>query len=85
MNKSHLITALGRVLSTKKECFAAANRVFEEIARAILRGERVTISGFGSFQPYISRARRVKDPRTGAVIDVPPKRRVRFVPSGDLF
>lgn len=85
MNKSHIVMALTRVLSTKKECSAALDKIFDEIAKAISSGQKVTISGFGSFRPYISRARRVKDPRTGRIIDVPPKRRVRFVPSKDLF
>jgi len=85
MNKSTLVISLTRVLSTKKECLSAVDRIFSEMAKALSRGERITISGFGSFHPYISRARRVVNPVTKQVVDVPPKRRVKFIPSKDLF
>ncbi len=85
MNKATLIMSLTRVLSTKKECASAVERIFSEMAKALARGERITISGFGSFHPYISRARKVVSPLDGKPIDVPPKRRVKFIPSKDLF
>lgn len=85
MNKSHLILALSRVLSTRKECSDAVEKIFSEMAKAISRGEKVTISGFGSFHPYIARARRCIDPRTRQSMNVPPKRKVRFIPSKNLF
>ncbi len=81
MNKSHLILALTRVLSTRKECSDALEKIFGEMSKALARGEKVTISGFGSFHPYIAKARKCINPKTKQKITVPPKRKVRFIPS----
>ncbi len=85
MNKSHLILSLTRVLSTRQESLNAVNRMFSEMAAALKRGEKVIISGFGSFQPYIAKARKVVNPNTKQKMTVPPKRKIRFVPSKDLL
>ena len=48
------------------------------IADALARGERIVISGFGTFFARERGERRVRDPRTGAWRAVPPMRGARF-------
>ena len=55
--------------------------VFQEIEAAILRGNRVEIRGFGSFHVKLYKGYRGSHPKTGASIQVKPKRRAVFRPS----
>ena len=52
------------------------NRLPEEIAEALARGDRVELRGFGAFSTKHRKARQGRNPRTGAPVDVPEK----FVP-----
>ncbi len=50
------------------------NAMFEEMAKALARGGRIEIRGFGSFDTKQRRARQGRNPRTGDVVEVAPKR-----------
>jgi DNA-binding protein HU-beta len=54
------------------------------IKEALIREERVTFSGFGSFEIKHRKGRRGRNPKTGETIQVPPKKRVKFIPSNIL-
>lgn len=47
--------------------------VFEEIAAALERGDRVELRGFGTFSVKHREARIGRNPRTGDTVDVAPK------------
>jgi integration host factor subunit beta len=75
MNKSELIEALAlsNNLSYKK-AEEVINTIFDAMTNALLSGERIEIRGFGSFvikeyEAYVGR-----NPKTGATIDVKPKK-----------
>jgi integration host factor subunit beta len=48
--------------------------VFEELTKALERGDRVELRGFGAFSIRGRSARTGRNPRTGAEVDVPDKR-----------
>jgi integration host factor subunit beta len=50
--------------------------IFEEITRALARGDRVELRGFGAFSVKRRGARTGRNPRTGAAVDVAEK----FIP-----
>jgi integration host factor subunit beta len=50
------------------------NAMFEEMAKVLARGGRIEIRGFGSFDTKQRRARQGRNPRTGDVVEVAPKR-----------
>ncbi len=52
--------------------------IFEQIAAALARGDRVELRGFGAFTAEHRRARQGRNPRTGASIDVSEKYVPRF-------
>lgn len=54
----------------------AVDIIFDEMASALERGERVEIRGFGTFSPKLRQARSGRNPRTGEKVDVEAK----FVP-----
>lgn len=85
MNKRDLIESLTKVLSTKMEAKNAVNRVFGVLRERIRSGEKVVISGFGSFNVKMYHAKKMKNPKTGVETIIPPRRRVRFKPSKDLI
>ena len=62
----------------------ALQAVTEGIKKALKKGERVTISGFGSFEIKSQKARQGRNPRTGETIKIPKKARIKFNPSQSL-
>jgi DNA-binding protein HU-beta len=57
---------------------------FETITGAITGGDDVRIHGFESFRTTQRAARTARNPRTGATVQVAPRRVVRFTPAGPL-
>jgi integration host factor subunit beta len=49
------------------------NAIFDEMVEALRRGDRVELRGFGAFSPKIRGARKGRNPRTGAEVQVAKK------------
>ena len=64
----------------KKDAEAIVKFIFQEIAEAVKKGERVSIQGFGAFELRELKERRVRNPRTGEMIRVPIREKVVFIP-----
>ncbi len=58
--------------------------LFEEIAAALARGDRVELRGFGAFSAKSREARVGRNPRTGEAVQVPEKRVPFFKTGKDL-
>ena len=82
MNKTELAAQVAQTIKEPKARVAAwVDKAFEAMASALVEGEEVNITDFGRFK-VVSRAARVgRDPRTGAKVDIPAKRVVKFKPS----
>lgn len=75
MTKADLIDELAKVFNlTKKESETIVNTVFDNIAEALAKGDKVELRGFGSFRIRRRRARGARNPKTGVSISVPQKR-----------
>ena len=85
MNKRDLIgkIALDARL-TRAQATRALDAFLEGIQTGLSRGDRVTISGFGTFGVQHRKARRVKNPRNGDAIEIEAKRVPRFAPGNEL-
>jgi len=59
----------------------AFNSMIEGIIGSLKKGKRVTFSGFGSFEVKKRKARKGRNPKTGEVLSIPSKKRVKFNPS----
>jgi DNA-binding protein HU-beta len=72
MNKQDLVAQISAQLDlSKREAGDAVDAVFDSIARAVSKGEKVSIPGFGSFEKRKRAARTARNPQTGAAIKVP--------------
>jgi nucleoid DNA-binding protein len=85
MNKTDLINSLLEVLSTKKEAIMATDKIFLTIKNALRKGEKVVISGFGSFNVKLSPSRKYRIPKTDKYISIPAKYKIKFKPSKNLI
>ena len=56
-----------------------------EIKRALRRGDRVELRGFGIFYTNIQKARISRNPKTGEKVNTPAKKTIHFKMSKDLF
>lgn len=79
MNKAQLVEAVALEANIPK---IAARKAVDAMLRAVhttlCEGERVSLTGFGSFGVIERSARMGRNPRTGASVHVPPRRQVRF-------
>ena len=69
---------------TRAQATAALDAVVQGIQASLVRGDRVTISGFGSFGVLERKARRVRNPKSGSAIEVAAKKVPRFAPGMEL-
>src|SRR5215207_2707386 len=70
VNKAELIETLSKRLGDRKTATAALESVVDEIQRAVQKGERVAITGFGVFEKRVRNARTARNPRTGEAVKV---------------
>jgi DNA-binding protein HU-beta len=85
VNKRDLITKIASDASlTRAQATRALDAFLEGIQAGLTRGDRVTISGFGSFGVLHRKARRVRNPTNGKAIEVAARRVPRFAPGNEL-
>lgn len=69
---------------TKKAAEEAVGVFLAEILRQLQKGERVVLSGFGTFHVIQMKAKKVIVPKTGVEKHVPAHRLPRFIPGKTL-
>ncbi|MBQ9374729.1 MAG: HU family DNA-binding protein [Ruminococcus sp.] len=75
MKKTELIAAVAeKTSSTKKDAEKAFNAVIETITDALTKGDKVSITGFGTFEVRNRAAKDAINPATKAPIHVPAKK-----------
>ena len=85
IKKSDLIAeiAAGSGL-TKTDSKKAVEAFFSSVEKALKKGDKVAVVGFGSWSVAKKEAREARNPRTGAVIKVPAKKVVKFKAGAEL-
>jgi len=63
---------------TRGQAARALEAFLTGIQSSLVRGDRVTISGFGTFDVSQRKARRVRNPRNGTALEVRARRVPRF-------
>ena len=69
----------------KKDLEKFTNIILDEIKRALRRGDRVELRGFGVFSTKIQKARISRNPKTGEKVNTPEKKTINFKISKELF
>lgn len=71
MNKNELVEKVADTTGTTRAASGAAvDAVFDAITTALRQGERVQLTGFGTFETRDRKARTARNPRTGEPIYV---------------
>jgi DNA-binding protein HU-beta len=70
VNKGELIDELESRLGGRKAAAEAVQGVLDVIIRTVARGEKVGITGFGTFEKALRAARIGRNPRTGASVKI---------------
>jgi DNA-binding protein HU-beta len=75
MNKTELVAAVAESAGlTKKDAERVVNASIDAITAALAKGEKVQISGFGTFETKDREARIGRNPHTSETIDIPATR-----------
>ncbi len=79
MTKNELIEKVAKKsYLTKRATSDAINFTFDMIKDALVRGEKVVVTGFGTFLIRSRAARRGRNPQTGEIIQIPAKKTPGF-------
>jgi integration host factor subunit beta len=85
MTKAELVEDVARAAElTKKDAERLVEIVFESIIETLNHGEKIELRGFGSFRVRSRGARRGRNPKTGAPVDIPAKRVPYFKPGKEM-
>jgi integration host factor subunit beta len=85
LTKADLIAEVERITELKRtDSEIIVETIFENIIQALQKGDKIEIRGFGSFRTRDRRGRIGRNPKTGAKVDVPPKKIPFFKPSKEL-
>ena len=72
MNKTELVAAIAEKTDlTKKDAELALTAVVESITEALVKGDKVQLIGFGSFEVKNRDARVGRNPKTKEAIEIP--------------
>ena len=85
MNKTQLIeTVIKEANIKKRDVEAVVDALLNTIVAEVAKGEKVQITGFGSFERKNRSERLIKNPRTGEEMTVPPMKTPSFS-AGSIF
>lgn len=86
MIRSELVAALARENPGLRieEVEKVVSTFFDEIAQKLTNGGRVELRGFGAFSTRSRGARKGRNPRTGATVEVPGKNVPYFKPGKEM-
>ncbi|MCR4662965.1 MAG: integration host factor subunit beta [Endomicrobiaceae bacterium] len=85
MTKNDLIEKIAQIMPSKKEAIIVVNKLFDEMLTAIVNGEKVVITGFGSFNLLVTQTKKGRNPKTGETILIEPKKKIKFKQSKEIF
>lgn len=85
MTKAELVWIMKKDASISKAAAEKALQSFvNAVTKALKRGDKLTLPGFGTFSVAKRKARMGRNPQTGKEIKIPAKKVPRFKP-GNLF
>jgi len=79
MNKADLVKSISEQTGlTKTKSIEVLDALTATISNSLSEGEKVTLTGFGTFTTSNRTARKGRNPKTGESIDIPAKKVARF-------
>ena len=85
MTKAELVDSLAaKAAVPRPRAEELVNFLLDDITDALRKGDKVNISGFGTFTVSDRKARTGRNPKTGDPIDIPASRSAKFKPGKNL-
>ena len=85
MNKTELIAAAAKECGmTQQDVWRALNGLIVATEKAVATGEKVQLTGFGTFEMRFRAGRSVRNPQTGETVFVPDKTTPAFKPGKEF-
>ena len=85
MTKAEIVDEIAeRTGLTKKDVADTVDQFLEAVSRALAAGKHIEIRGFGTFKVRERKARKARNPRSGAEVMVPAKLVPVFKASNEL-
>lgn len=85
MTKADLVAKMAKDASiTKAAAAKALDSAIDGVAKALKKGDSVTLVGFGTFSVSKRKARKGRNPQTGKEINIPAKKVPKFKPGTGL-
>ncbi len=79
MNKQDIVAKIAKDTGlTKSAAAGAVDSLIEGIMKSLKKGDSVSFVGFGTFKTSNRKARKARNPQTGATISIPKRRVPRF-------
>jgi len=79
MTKADLVAYVAKKANlTAKAAKEAVNSVFKAISETLKKGDKVVVTGFGTFMVRSRAARKGRNPQTGAPINIPARKTPGF-------
>ena len=69
----------------KKDLEKFTNIILDEIKKALRRGDRVELRGFGVFSTNTQKSRISRNPKTGEKVNTPEKKTIHFKMAKEMF
>jgi len=85
MTKAELIASIGKEAKiSKASAEKSLNAFTSSVTKALKKGDKLTLTGFGTFSVVKRRARMGRNPQTGKEIKIPATRVAKFKPGSLL-
>ena len=85
MNKAQLVEAIALDANISKiDARKAVDAIIRVTVQSLREGERLTLTGLGTFSVQQKAARIGRNPRTGAAVKLPARKAVKFRPTIEL-
>jgi DNA-binding protein HU-beta len=85
MTKAELVAKMAKDAKISKAAAGKAlNGAIEGIAKALKKGDSVTLVGFGTFSVSKRKARKGRNPQTGREIKIPARKVAKFKAGSEL-
>ena len=85
MNKAQFVEAVALDTNmTKVEARKVGDAMIRATVQTLRDGDRLVLSGLGSFSVQHKSERIGRNPRTGAAVKIPPRKVIKFRPSVEL-
>jgi len=85
LNKGDLVGKIAKDAGlTKSQAEAAFNSIVTGVTVSLKKGQKVTIVGFGTFSVAKRKARKGRNPQTGAPIKIAAHKVPKFAPGSEL-